>query len=135
MNFAVITCLTCWVVCNGWLSRFKRLLTTGALVFNEQLIQNGTFTARLAPWVHYISIQIDYADLYDVPVFFWADLAGRGAHEELAVSTVREGKEWSLKFWREEDIAACLFRCLRAFGFCFYTFICWSRLTTVIPRV
>jgi hypothetical protein len=70
------------------------------------------FTDRLAPWVHYVPIQIDYSDLYDALVFFRGDLAGRGAHEDLASRIAREGREWSLKFWREEDMIAYLFRCV-----------------------
>lgn len=73
------------------------------------------FTDRLAPWVHYVPIQVDYSDLYDAIVFFRGDLAGRGAHEELAAKIALEGREWSLKFWREEDMIAYLFRCVRAF--------------------
>ncbi|OJA14809.1 hypothetical protein AZE42_04185 [Rhizopogon vesiculosus] len=68
------------------------------------------FTDRLAPWVHYVPIQNDYSDLYDALVFFRGDLAGRGAHEELAAKIGREGREWSLTFWREEDMVAYLFR-------------------------
>jgi hypothetical protein len=70
------------------------------------------FTDRLAPWVHYVPIQIDYSDLYDALVFFRGDLAGRGAHEDLAARIAREGREWSLKFWRKEDMTAYLFRCV-----------------------
>ena len=70
------------------------------------------FTDRLAPWVHYVPIQIDYSDLYGALVFFRGDLAGRGAHEDLAARIAREGREWSLKFWRKEDMTAYLFRCV-----------------------
>jgi len=91
------------------------------------------FTERLAPWVHYVPIQSDYSDLYDTLVFFRGDLAGRGAHEELAAKIAKEGREWSLAFWREEDMVAYLFRCVSG------VFVGRSRLTAAffqaVPRV
>ncbi|KAJ8587552.1 hypothetical protein M405DRAFT_934650 [Rhizopogon salebrosus TDB-379] len=84
-------------------------MTTNALIFKSTVYPEW-FTDRLAPWVHYVPIQIDYSDLYDALVFFRGDLAGRGAHEDLAARIAREGREWSLKFWREEDMTAYLFR-------------------------
>jgi len=54
-------------------------------------------------------------------VFFHGDLAGRGAHEELAAKIAKEGREWSLAFWREEDMVAYLFRCVSG-GRCVFCF-------------
>ncbi|KAG1741650.1 hypothetical protein EDB19DRAFT_704884 [Suillus lakei] len=68
------------------------------------------FTHRLAPWVHYIPIQLDYSDLYDALLFFRGDLSGNGAHEDLAKKIARRAREWSLTFWRKEDMVAYLFR-------------------------
>lgn len=65
------------------------------------------YTSRIAPWVHYVPVQISYADLYDALAFF-------REHDAAAERIAREGKEWSRNFWRKEDMAAYLYRCERA---------------------
>lgn len=94
---------------NGWSSRFKRLMTSNTVVFKSTVYPEW-FTHRLAPWVHYIPIQLDYSDLYDALLFFRGDLSGNGAHEDLAKKIARRAREWSLRFWRKEDMVAYLFR-------------------------
>ena len=61
------------------------------------------YSSRIAPWVHYVPIQISYADLYDALAFF-------RTHDDLAESIATQGKEWSQNFWRKEDMAAYLYR-------------------------
>ncbi|KAG2343415.1 hypothetical protein BDR05DRAFT_884254 [Suillus weaverae] len=94
---------------NGWSSRFKRLMTSNSVVFKSTIYPEW-FTHRLAPWVHYIPIQIDYSDLYDALLFFRGDPSGHGAHEDLAKKIARRAREWSLRFWRREDMVAYLYR-------------------------
>ncbi|KAH7890255.1 glycosyl transferase family 90-domain-containing protein [Phlebopus sp. FC_14] len=94
---------------NGWSSRFKRLMTSNALVFKSTIFPEW-FTDRIAPWVHYVPIQVDYSDLYDAMVFFRGDLDGTGAHEDVAARMARQGREWSRGFWRREDMVAYMFR-------------------------
>ncbi|KAG2085479.1 glycosyl transferase family 90-domain-containing protein [Suillus cothurnatus] len=96
---------------NGWSSRFKRLMTSNSVVFKSTVYPEW-FTQRIAPWVHYIPIQIDYSDLYDALIFFRGDLSGHGAHEDLANKIAGRAREWSLKFWRKEDMVAYLYRLL-----------------------
>lgn len=116
---------------NGWSSRFKRLMTSNSVVFKSTVypewcvfvstlffllssfadsIHPKRFTHRLAPWVHYVPIQIDYSDLYDALLFFRGDPSGHGAHEDLAKKIARQGREWSLGYWRREDMVAYLYR-------------------------
>ncbi|KAG1761134.1 hypothetical protein EDD22DRAFT_847968 [Suillus occidentalis] len=68
------------------------------------------FTHHLAPWVHYVPIQIDYSDLYDALLFFRGDPSGHGAHKDLAKAIARQAREWSLGYWRREDMVAYLYR-------------------------
>jgi hypothetical protein len=98
---------------NGWSSRFKRLITSHALIFKATAYPEW-FTERLQPWVHYVPVQLDYSDLYDALVFFRGDAAGAGAHEHLAKKIALAGREWSQTFWRREDITAYNFRCVAA---------------------
>ncbi|KAF9240419.1 glycosyl transferase family 90-domain-containing protein [Melanogaster broomeanus] len=89
---------------NGWSSRFKRLITSNSLVFKATIYPEW-FMSRIAPWVHYVPIQISYTDLYDAVAFF-------RAHDDLAAHIAAAGKEWSQHFWRKEDMSAYLYRLL-----------------------
>ncbi|OJA17130.1 hypothetical protein AZE42_02586 [Rhizopogon vesiculosus] len=64
----------------------------------------------------YVPIQNAYSDLYDALVFFRGDLAVREAREELVANIAREGMEWSLTFWREDDMVAYLFSWCLEYG-------------------
>jgi hypothetical protein len=86
-------------------------MTSNSVVFKSTVYPEW-FTQRIAPWVHYIPIQIDYSDLYDALIFFRGDLSGHGAHEDLANKIAGRAREWSLKFWRKEDMVAYLYRLL-----------------------
>jgi hypothetical protein len=65
---------------------------------------------RIAPWVHYVPIQLDLSDLHDAVVFFRGDASGAGAHEDLARKIAVAGRVWSKTFWRREDMVAYFFR-------------------------
>ncbi len=65
---------------------------------------------RVAPWLHYVPIQIDLSDLHDALVFFHGDANGEGAHDELALMIAVEGRKWSKNFWRRQDLIAYFFR-------------------------
>ena len=68
------------------------------------------YTDRVAPWVHYIPIQVDLSDLLDALLFFRGDANGEGAHEYLARKIALAGRQWSKQFWREEDLVSYFFR-------------------------
>ncbi|KAK7052187.1 beta-1,2-xylosyltransferase 1 [Favolaschia claudopus] len=94
---------------NGWSGRFKRLITSNSLVFKSTIYPEW-YIDRIAPWVHYIPIQLDLSDLHDALVFFRGDASGVGAHEDLARKIAVEGRVWSKTFWRREDLAAYFLR-------------------------
>ncbi|KAE9405338.1 hypothetical protein BT96DRAFT_852950 [Gymnopus androsaceus JB14] len=94
---------------NGWSGRFKRLITSNSLIFKSTIYPEW-FTDRIAPWVHYIPVQVDLSDLYDSLIFFRGDANGEGAHEDLARKIALQGREWSKTFWRKEDILAYFYR-------------------------
>ncbi|KAI6141005.1 glycosyl transferase family 90-domain-containing protein [Pisolithus tinctorius] len=89
---------------NGWSGRFKRLVTSNALILKASVYPEW-YTSRIAEWVHYVPIQVTYADLYDVVAFF-------RNHDEAAAKIASAGKEWSQRFWRKEDMSAYLYRLL-----------------------
>ncbi|KAG5353292.1 hypothetical protein C0989_008510 [Termitomyces sp. Mn162] len=94
---------------NGWSGRFKRLITSNSLIFKATIFPEW-FTDRIAPWVHYIPVHADLSDLPDSLTFFRGDPNGDGAHDALAKKIAMAGREWSLKFWRKEDLTAYMFR-------------------------
>ncbi|KAI6142649.1 glycosyltransferase family 90 protein [Pisolithus tinctorius] len=87
---------------NGWSGRFKRLMTTNSLIFKATIYPEW-YTSRIAPWVHYVPIQVSYTDLYDAVAFF-------RTHDDLAKRIASEGRAWSMRFWRKEDMSAYLYR-------------------------
>ncbi|KAG9309836.1 glycosyl transferase family 90-domain-containing protein [Chiua virens] len=89
---------------NGWSGRFKRLMTSNALVFKSTVYPEW-YASRIAPWAHYVPIQVSYADLYDAVAFF-------RAHDELAARIAKAGRDWSRRYWRREDMTAYLYRLL-----------------------
>ncbi|KAJ7088684.1 glycosyl transferase family 90-domain-containing protein [Mycena epipterygia] len=94
---------------NGWSGRFKRLITSNSLVFKATIYPEW-YMDRIAPWVHYIPIQLDLSDLHDAVVFFRGDASGAGAHEDLARKIAVAGRVWSKTFWRREDMVAYFYR-------------------------
>ncbi|KAF9078042.1 hypothetical protein BDP27DRAFT_1310663 [Rhodocollybia butyracea] len=96
---------------NGWSSRFKRLITTSSCIFKATIYPEW-FTDRLQPWVHYVPVQIDLSDLWDSFAFFRGDLNGKHGHDDLAKKIGAQGRDWSLNYWREEDLVAYNFRLL-----------------------
>ncbi|KAJ7220600.1 glycosyl transferase family 90-domain-containing protein [Mycena pura] len=94
---------------NGWSGRFKRLMTTNSLVFKATIYPEW-FIDRIAPWVHYVPIQVDLSDLHDALVFFRGDVSGMGAHDGLAHKIADAGRRWSKQFWRREDMVAYFYR-------------------------
>ncbi|KAG8885901.1 Glycosyltransferase Family 90 domain containing protein [Tulasnella sp. 331] len=94
---------------NGWSARFKRLMTTNSLIFKSTIFPEW-FTDRVQPWVHFVPVKVDYTDLYDILYFFHGTHDGTAAHDGLAEKIATAGKEWSLKYWRKEDMVAYMFR-------------------------
>ncbi|KAF8550378.1 hypothetical protein OG21DRAFT_1446675 [Imleria badia] len=93
---------------NGWSGRFKRLLTSNALVFKATIYPEW-HTTRIAPWVHYVPIQTSYEDLYDAVSFF-------RVHDALGKRIARAGRAWSRRYWRRADMTAYMYRLLLEFA-------------------
>ncbi|KAI6038811.1 hypothetical protein EDC04DRAFT_2569264 [Pisolithus marmoratus] len=91
---------------NGCSGRFKRLVTNNALILEATVYPEWcVWQRKTMEWVHYVPIQVSYADLYDVIAFF-------RYHDEAAAKIACAGKKWSQEFWRKEDMSAYLYRLL-----------------------
>ncbi|KAL0567527.1 hypothetical protein V5O48_014462, partial [Marasmius crinis-equi] len=89
---------------NAWSSRFKRLMSSGSVVFKATAYPEW-FTDRIQPWVHYIPVQVDLSDLWDSFLFFQGE-----ERDNVAREIGNNGWNWSRSFWRKEDMAAYNFR-------------------------
>ncbi|KAL1682640.1 glycosyltransferase family 90 protein [Schizophyllum commune] len=96
---------------NAWSGRFKRLLTSNSVIFKATIYPEW-FTDRIQPWLHYVPVQLDFTDLYDALAFFRGDENGEGGHDDLARKIAVEGRKWSKKYWRREDLQAYFIRSL-----------------------
>jgi hypothetical protein len=54
-----------------------------------------------------VPLKIDYTDLYDLMAFFSGDLDGNGGHDDLAKQIAYNGRDWTEKHWRREDMEVC----------------------------
>lgn len=78
--------------------------------FNIVLNTVYRWLERIQPWVHYVPIQVDLSDLYDIFAFFRGGMYGKGNHDDMARKMAEAGREWSRTYWRREDMTAYLFR-------------------------
>lgn len=64
------------------------------------------------PWLHYIPVQLDYSDLYDILAFFRgpSPLNGELSNDHLAEKIASQGRLWSKNFYRRADMTAYMFR-------------------------
>ncbi|EJT99491.1 hypothetical protein DACRYDRAFT_69191 [Dacryopinax primogenitus] len=96
---------------NGRSVRFERLMRSRSLVLKASIFPEW-YSNRIQPWVHYVPVQLDLSDLYDILTFFRGDVGrgGEGAHDELARKIAYSGKAWAEAFWRKEDMVAYVWR-------------------------
>ncbi|WOO79458.1 Beta-1,2-xylosyltransferase 1 [Vanrija pseudolonga] len=96
---------------NGWSSRFHRLLASGSVVFKSTIYPEW-MSDWLTPWVHYVPVQIDYSDVYDIMSFFVGppDASGPGLNDDLAKEIAANAKKFTTELWRWEDMQAYMFR-------------------------
>ncbi|GFZ52387.1 hypothetical protein JCM24511_10160 [Saitozyma sp. JCM 24511] len=94
---------------NAWSARFQRLLSGGSLIFKATIFPEW-WTDRMQAWVHYVPIQLDYSDLYDVIAFFRGDITDQGGESALAKEIAEAGKAWARANWRQADMTAYMFR-------------------------
>ncbi|KAM0791268.1 hypothetical protein ACM66B_005744 [Microbotryomycetes sp. NB124-2] len=94
---------------NGWSGRFHRLMSMKACVLKSTLFPEW-YGDRIQPWVHYVPVKVDYSDLYDVMTFFRGGPDGKNDHDDLARKIGLQGKQWAAEHWREQDMAAYMFR-------------------------
>ncbi|BEJ14964.1 hypothetical protein CspHIS471_0407310 [Cutaneotrichosporon sp. HIS471] len=102
---------------NGWSERFHRLLSSASPVLKMTIFADWHMD-RLIPWYHYIPIQADYSDLYDVLAFFIGPARQDGTidhehgHDYLGKKIGKAGQDFALQHWRWVDMQAYMYRLL-----------------------
>ena len=97
---------------NSWSGRFKRLMASNAMVLKATVFTEP-WADWAVPWLHYVPLQVDYSDLWDILAFFRGDPeTGKGAHDDLAKEIAQAGREWQEKYYRWEDLQSYQFRLL-----------------------
>ncbi|GMK53842.1 hypothetical protein CspeluHIS016_0104280 [Cutaneotrichosporon spelunceum] len=102
---------------NGWSERFHRLLSSASPVIKMTIFADWHMD-RLIPWYHYIPIQADYSDLYDVLAFFVGPVREDGTvdhergHDYLGKKIGQAGQDFTLQHWRWADMQAYMYRLL-----------------------
>ncbi|KAK4702828.1 hypothetical protein P7C70_g3392, partial [Phenoliferia sp. Uapishka_3] len=94
---------------NSWSGRFRRLMMSNAAVVKATVFTEF-WTDWAIPWLHFIPIQVDYSDMWDVMAFFRGGLGGEGAHDDLAKEIAMEGKAWVDQCFRWVDLEAYQYR-------------------------
>jgi hypothetical protein len=75
-----------------------------------------TLVPSLAAWLHYIPMQVDYSDMWDVLAFFRGGINGEGAHDALGKEIAEAGKEWVRLCYRWADLEAYQYRSVSSIG-------------------
>ncbi|GAA5820035.1 hypothetical protein JCM11251_005458 [Rhodosporidiobolus azoricus] len=100
---------------NSWSGRFRRLMLSNAAVVKATIFPEF-WTDWAIPWLHFIPMQVDYADMWDIMSFFRGGINGEGAHDELGKEIALAGKEWVKLCYRWADLEAYQFRLLLEYG-------------------
>lgn len=96
---------------NGWSQRYQRLLSSGSVVLKATIFPEWN-TDWIVPYYHYIPVQHDYSDVYDIMMFFAGAPDGSGEHDAMAERISRHAVEFTARYWRWEDMQAYMFRLL-----------------------
>ncbi|GAA5983389.1 hypothetical protein JCM10908_000268 [Rhodotorula pacifica] len=100
---------------NSWSGRFRRLMLSNAAVVKATIFPEF-WTDWAIPWLHFIPMQVDYADMWDIMAFFRGGLDGERAHDALGKEIAMAGKEWVKQCYRWADLEAYQFRLLLEYG-------------------
>ncbi|KAG8896928.1 F-actin-capping protein subunit alpha [Tulasnella sp. 403] len=96
---------------NGWSARYQGLLGSGSLVLKATVFPEWN-SDWLVPYYHYVPVQHDYSDLYNVMAFFAGSPDGQGGHEDIAKKIGEHGAEFVRHHWRWVDMQVYMYRLL-----------------------
>ncbi len=93
---------------NSFSGRFRAFLRSTSLTI-KATIYDEWHDARLMPWVHFVPMDNTFVDLYAILDFFMG-YQGEGRHDSLAEEIADEGRSWTDRVLRREDMALYMWR-------------------------
>ncbi|KAF4777874.1 hypothetical protein HER10_EVM0009022 [Colletotrichum scovillei] len=95
----------------GFSGRFIPFLRSKSLVYRSGLFRTW-FNERVHAWRHYVPVDVRLHELWDLLSYFGIDTEGKRRAEAIA----EEGRAWSRKALRREDMRIYMFRLLLEWG-------------------
>jgi len=95
---------------NSFSGRYRGFLRSTSLPI-KATIYDEWHDDRLFPWVHFVPMDNTFIDIYGILDYF-EGYEGHGGHDDIAERIALEGKEWSEKVERREDMAIYTWRLL-----------------------
>lgn len=95
----------------GFSGRFIPFLRSKSLVYRSGLFRTW-FNERVHAWRHYVPVDVRLHELWDLLSYFGIDTEGKRRAEAIA----EEGRAWSRKALRREDMRVYMFRLLLEWG-------------------
>ncbi|KXH67437.1 hypothetical protein CSAL01_02559 [Colletotrichum salicis] len=95
----------------GFSGRFIPFLRSKSLVYRSGLFRTW-FNERVHAWRHYVPVDVRFHELWDLLSYFGIDTEGKRRAEAIA----EEGRAWSRKALRREDMRVYMFRLLLEWG-------------------
>ncbi|QVM11433.1 hypothetical protein D8B26_006081 [Coccidioides posadasii str. Silveira] len=96
---------------NGLSGRYYRLLRSKSAVLKQTILQEW-HDDRLAPWVHYIPVNMNLTDLPEMVRYLVHEPEGK----ELGKKVASNSREWMGKAFRKEDFKLTFWRLLLEYG-------------------
>ncbi|KAF8517049.1 hypothetical protein BU17DRAFT_92221 [Hysterangium stoloniferum] len=91
---------------------FQKKLNWGAVVLKSTAFAEWN-TQWLIPYYHYIPVQPDYSDVYNIMAFFMGDPErGQSNNEALAEEISKHASDFARTHWRWQDMQAYMYRLL-----------------------
>jgi hypothetical protein len=109
---------------NSFSGRYRGFLLSTSLPI-KATIYNEWHDSRLIPWAHFVPMDSTFMDIYGIMEYF-LDYKGRGGHDLVARTIALDGKSWSERVLRKEDMQIYTFRLLLE-----YARICDDRRETL----
>lgn len=97
---------------NSFSGRYRGFLGSTSLPI-KATIYNEWHDSRLVPWKHFVPMDNTFADIYGIMEYFVGNrAAGVAGHDDVASRIAGEGKAWTEKVLRTEDMQIYVFRLL-----------------------
>lgn len=97
---------------NSFSGRYRGFLGSTSLPI-KATIYDEWHDSRLVPWKHFVPMDNTFADIYGIMEYFIGnEKVGLAGHDEVAEKIASEGKTWTERVLRKEDMQIYVFRLL-----------------------